>query len=188
MEQLIRISNLNDFIFCPASIYYHGLYDELNPSVYQEVDQMRGTFIHESIDKSKYSTSKDVLQGVEVYTDKYKIIGKIDIYDGQKKALIERKNKITTIYDGYIFQLYAQYFAMREQGYQINSLSLYSYSDNKSYPIKLPEDDEEMLLKFEKLMVDIATFDLECFRQINNEKCKRCIYSEICVSGGEMEC
>lgn len=185
MEQFIRISNLNDFIFCPASIYYHGLYEELDRSVYQEVDQMRGLLVHELIDKSKYSTSKHILQGLEIYTDKYKIIGKIDIYDGKKKVLIERKNKITTIYDGYIFQLYAQYFGMVELGYEINNLSLYSYSDNKSYPIKLPEDDEEMFSKFEKLMFDIATFNLEFFRQNNNDKCKRCIYSELCVSGRE---
>ena len=26
MEDLIIISNLNDFIFCPASIYFHKLY------------------------------------------------------------------------------------------------------------------------------------------------------------------
>jgi len=56
MEQLIKISNLNDFIFCPASIYYHGMYEELDRSVYQEIDQIRGTFVHESIDKSSYST------------------------------------------------------------------------------------------------------------------------------------
>ena len=26
MEDLILISNLNDFIFCPVSIYFHKLY------------------------------------------------------------------------------------------------------------------------------------------------------------------
>ena len=46
-----------------------------------------------------------MLQGIEVYSDIYRIIGKIDIYDRKKEALVERKNKITTIYDGYIFQL-----------------------------------------------------------------------------------
>lgn len=188
MEQLIKISNLNDFIFCPASIYYHGIYEELERSVYQEIDQIRGTFIHEAVDKSAYSTRKDILQGVEVYTDKYNIIGKIDIYDERKKHLVERKNRITTIYDGYVFQLYAQYFALIEQGYQVQRLSIYSYSDNKSYPVNLPEKDLDMVAKFESLISSIKTFDLTRFRQINQEKCKRCIYAPLCVNGGETEC
>lgn len=188
MEQLIKISNLNDFIFCPASIYYHGMYEELDRSVYQEIDQIRGTFVHESIDKSSYSTRKDILQGIEVYTNQYKIIGKIDIFDEKRKLLVERKNKITTIYDGYIFQLYAQYFGMIEQGYIVQSLNLYSYSDNKSYPVKLPEQDLDMFAKFENLITNITTFDLTKFRQSNKEKCKKCIYAPLCVNGGETEC
>lgn len=188
MEQLIRISNLNDFIFCPASIYYHGMYEDLDCSVYQEIDQLQGTYVHESIDKSKYSTRKDIMQGIEVYTDRYKIIGKIDIYDKSKKLLIERKNKITTIYDGYVFQLYAQYFGMTEQGMDVQHLKLYSYSDNKSYPIQLPEDNRGMFDKFNTLVNNIAHFDLNKFRQTNQEKCKRCIYAPLCINGGELLC
>lgn len=186
MEQLLRISNLNDFIFCPASIYYHGMYEELDRSVYQEIDQIRGTFIHEAIDKSRYSTRKDVLQGIEVFTEKYQIIGKIDIFDEKTKTLIERKNKITTIYDGYIFQLYAQYFGMLEQGFSVQHLKLYSHSDNKGYPIKLPDDDAEMFRKFNNLIDDITNFNLVNFRQKNKEKCNRCIYAPLCVNGGEI--
>ncbi len=188
MEQPIKISYLNDFIFCPASIYYHGLYEELDTSVFQEIDQIRGKFIHEKIDHAAYSTRKEMLQGIEVYSDKYRIIGKIDIYDGANKTLTERKNKITTIYDGYIFQLYAQYFALKEQGYDIQKLRLYSYSDNKMYPITLPEDDHEMLAKFETLITNITGFDLQGFYQNNIEKCERCIYSPLCVNGGERLC
>ncbi|MDL2311038.1 type V CRISPR-associated protein Cas4 [Peptostreptococcaceae bacterium OttesenSCG-928-C18] len=188
MEPILKISNLNDFIFCPASIYYHGMYEELERSVYQEIDQIRGSFVHETIDKSLYSTSKEILQGIEVYTDKYKIIGKIDLYDIKKETLVERKNKITTIYDGYIFQLYAQYFAMSELGYDIKELKLYSYSDNKSYTAKLPKEDTHMFEKFEKLLNDIKNFKLENFKQTNLEKCKRCIYIHLCVNGGEKVC
>lgn len=186
MEQLIRISNLNDFIFCPASIYYHGMYEELDRSVYQEIDQIRGTFVHESVDKSTYSTRKDILQGIEVFSERYQIIGKIDIFDKKTSTLTERKNKITTIYDGYVFQLYAQYFCMIEQGFTVKYLKLYSYSDNKSYSIKLPEDDFEMFRKFNNLISNIANFDLINFRQENREKCNRCIYAPLCVNGGEI--
>lgn len=188
MEQPIKISNLNDFVFCSASIYYHGLYEDLEKSIYQEIDQLRGTMTHGKIDLGEYSTEKGTLQGIEVYSRKYDIIGKIDIYYGNKELLVERKYKIITIYDGYVYQLYAQYFGMVEQGYKIKELKLYSYSDNKSYPIKLPEDDPEMLEKFKRIILDIKTFDLSSFRQSNKDKCRRCIYSQLCVSGGETIC
>lgn len=185
MEQLIRISNLNDFIFCPASIYYHGMYEELDRSVFQDIDQIRGSFVHESVDKSKYSTRKDVLQGIDVYCSKYNLVGKIDIYDKKNKTLVERKNRIVKIYDGYIFQLYAQYFAMVEQGFEISKLSIYSFCDNKSYEIKLPSENRSMLSKFESLIYSINNFDLSKFHQSNIEKCNKCIYAPLCVSGGE---
>lgn len=186
MEQPIKISNLNDFIFCPASIYYHSIYEELDTSVYKEIDQIRGSFVHESIDKSNYSSKKNILQGSEVYTEKYNIIGKIDIYDENKKCLTERKYKITTIYDGYIFQLYAQYFGLIEQGYKVEKLNLYSYSDNKTYSVKLPTNDLEMFAKFENLISNIKNFNLEKFKQENIGKCKKCIYSPLCVNGDEI--
>lgn len=188
MEQPIKISNLNDFIFCPASIYYHGIYDELDNSVFQGIDQIRGKYVHEKTDNSEYSTRKDVLQGIEVYTSEYNIIGKIDIYDGAKRTLIERKYKIVTIYDGYVFQLFAQYFALKEQGFEIKKIKLYSFSDNKTYPVKLPEENPVMFIKFQNLHKNINNFDLSKFRQENIEKCKRCIYAPICVNGGENLC
>ncbi|MDR0880122.1 MAG: type V CRISPR-associated protein Cas4 [Clostridioides sp.] len=185
MEMILKISNLNDFIFCPASIYYHGMYEDVERNVYQEKAQLAGTFAHKTVDKGKYSTRKDILQGIEVYSERYKIQGKIDIYEGNTKTLIERKNKITTIYDGYIFQIYAQYYGMTEMGYEIEKLKIYSFSDNKTYPIKLPDDDLEMKKKFENLFEAINTFELSEFRQNNIEKCKRCIYAPLCVQGGE---
>ena len=188
MEQLIRISNLNDFIFCPASIYYHGMYEELDRSVFQEIDQIRGTASHEKVDKSKYSTRKDILQGVDVYSSTYHLVGKIDIFDSSKHTLVERKHKITTIYDGYVFQLYAQYFALTDQGYQVNFLQLYSFTDNKTYPVKLPQDDSEMLQKFESLIQNITDFKLRGFYHENKGKCQRCIYAPLCINGGERVC
>lgn len=35
MENPINITMLNDFIFCPLSIYYHNLYDDMETSLYQ---------------------------------------------------------------------------------------------------------------------------------------------------------
>lgn len=50
-------------------------------------------------------------------------------------------------------------------GYEIRKLSLYSVSDNKKYNVKLPKEDLEMNIKFEKLIKDIHEFDIEDFKQ-----------------------
>ena len=60
------------------------------------------------------------------------------IYLMLTKTLIERKKKITTIYDGYVFQLYAQYYCLIEMGYLVEKIQFYSFDSNKTYPIKLP--------------------------------------------------
>ena len=56
MDDLIIISNLNDFIFCPASIYFHKLYGSEDTIMYQSKAQLDGTKAHEKIDK--FNTKK----------------------------------------------------------------------------------------------------------------------------------
>ena len=97
---------------------------------------------------------------MEVYSDKYRLYGKIDIYDADKKILTERKKHVTRIYDGYVFQLYAQYYAMLEMGYEIKGLEIRSLDDNRRYIVKLPDEDKLMKNKFECLVNTMRTFDL----------------------------
>lgn len=47
-ENPIAISNLNDFIFCPVSIYFHLLDYETEKLTYQNGSQINGT-----VDKTK---------------------------------------------------------------------------------------------------------------------------------------
>lgn len=47
MDDIIIISNLNDFIFCPASIYFHKLYGSEDVLMYQSSYQIDGTKAHE---------------------------------------------------------------------------------------------------------------------------------------------
>ena len=120
------------------------------------------------------------VQGLEVFSEKYKIGGKIDIYDLRNSLLTERKKKIKVIYDGYVFQLYAQYFCLTEMGYNIEKIMLYSMDDNKSYPIEKPEDDGEMFEKFESLISEMTSFSLGDKFETNINKCRHCIYNTIC--------
>ncbi len=180
MEEIILISYLNDFIFCPASIYFHKLYGSLERILYQKNYQINGTAAHKSIDTKSYSTRLDILQGIDVYTEKYGILGKIDVFDIKKGILMERKNKITEIYDGYVFQVYAQYYGLKEMGYSVKRICLHSLKDNKTYEIELPEQNIKMKYKFIKLIKDIHTFSFEEFRQTNKKKCEKCIYEPSC--------
>lgn len=109
-------------------------------------------------------------------------MGKIDTYDIKTAKLIERKKRIVKVYDGYIYQLYGQYFALREMGYQVKNIALYSLDDNKSHPVSLPEEDEDHFVGFRRVINEIRTFTLSGFTQTNIEKCRHCIYEPLCDS------
>lgn len=181
MEAYIPISFLNDFIFCPRSIYFHQLYGSYNTQLYQQKPQVAGKVAHASIDEKTYSTRKNILQSVEIYSERYKLCGKIDLFDVDSGKLSERKREIKTIYDGYVFQVYAQYHALTEMGYTVNSIVLYDITHNKNHPIPLPHENHEMQQKFEKLIDDLNSFDMNKGDFVANEqKCKNCIYSNLC--------
>jgi CRISPR-associated protein Cas4 len=82
--------------------------------MYHTTDQIAGTIAHTSIDTGRYSTRKDILQGMSVYSDRLGIAGKIDIYDKRTGILTERKRKIHKIYDGYLWQIYGQYWYLAD--------------------------------------------------------------------------
>lgn len=145
MDSYIRISTINDFLYSPKSLYLHGIYESLSQDVYHETPQTVGKMHHECIDKGTYSTAKRFIQGMSVYSEKYNLGGKIDIYDCEKKMLIERKTRIKDgrIHTGQRYQLYAQMYAMREMGYPVEHLRIHSLEDNKRYIVPLPSFQEE---------------------------------------------
>lgn len=180
MEPYIQISKINDFVFCPKSIYLHGIYEGFSKKTYHDSPQNIGKIKHQNIEEGKYSTAKKFLQGLEIYSEKYNIAGKIDLYDSDKKELIERKTKIQKIYEGYKYQIYAQYFCMIEIGFEIKKLFFQSLTDNKRYEIPLPNEEETK--KFEEIINRIKNFDF--FKDkitVNKVKCDRCIYNNLCV-------
>mgnify|MGYP004697096715 CR=1 FL=1 len=65
---------LNDFIFCPASIYFHNLYGTVSSVSFQDVSQINGSSAHRRLDSGKYSTRKTPLSGISVYSEKYNLI------------------------------------------------------------------------------------------------------------------
>ena len=173
----IQISKINDFLFCPHSLYFHGVYENFDKGHYKAQPQIAGTIAHKTVDTNKFSSRKNILQGTEIFSEKYGIIGKIDIYDKNKKELIERKRVIKKVYDGYLFQLYAQKLCLEEMGYKVEKMKLYSMMDNKVYPINLSDEQVE---KFNNTLERMRCFDLTISKCLNNEKCDNCIYHELC--------
>lgn len=179
-ENPLSISNLNDFIFCPVSIYFHEQDRDTERMAYQDAAQLNGTAAHEKSDTAAYSAKKSMLQGISVYSEKLNLIGKIDTFDTEKGILTERKKRISTVYDGYVFQLFGQYYALTEMGYKVRELRLYSMDDHKTFPVPSPEEAPDLQYKFHELLREIASFRFDLFSQSNPSKCARCIYEPIC--------
>lgn len=178
MDDLISISTLNDFIFCPYSIYLHNVYMGTDESLYHAVPQTRGRIVHERIDNKTYSTRKDDITSLPVYSEKLGIVGTIDLFRRDKKLLIERKYRLKQIFRGHYYQLWAQYFCMIEMGYAIEHLAFYELSTNRMIPVDLPkvQDYQELSDFIERFRqyrpeVDIVT---------NINKCMHCIYCNLC--------
>ncbi len=178
MENNIKISFLNDFIFCPRSIYFHNLYSSFDESLYHSSYQANGKNAHKNIDEKKYSSKKNILEGIDVYSEELNLFGKIDLLDLDTKTLIERKRQIKEIYQGYYLQVYAQYFCLVEMGFEIEKIKFHSLIDNKSYDVKIPSDEEKDELK--QIIKQILDFDLNLEFKQNINKCKMCIYKELC--------
>ena len=63
------------------------------------------------------------LQSLPVMSEEYGLMGKIDIYKGREQKLIERKYQLRNIYQGQIYQLWAQYLCMKEMGYDVRAIA-----------------------------------------------------------------
>ncbi len=178
MEEYILISTLNDFIFCPYSIYLHNVYKGGEEDLVYAVPQVQGKASHEAIDEKKYSSRKDEITGLSIYSNELGIMGKMDLYKGKEKQLIERKYQLNTIYQGQIYQLWGQYFCMKEMGYEIDKLAFYAISTNKTFPIDIPtEANKDELQNFIKRF---KQYDPTQPLQVNSNKCTHCIYCNLC--------
>lgn len=183
MENLLTITQLNDFIFCPRSLYYNGIFrNSTDTEFYHQTPQQVGLAAHRTIDDCHYSTRKDVLTGIMVYCEKYHMIGRIDVFETTTGILTERKYSVSAIYDGFKLQLYAQYFALTEMGYIVHKMRLYSKKDNKIYLIDLP--DKKEIDYFENVLKRMRQWSPELpFKEPNANKCKKCIYNTLCEYG-----
>lgn len=181
MENYIPISAINDFMFCPKSLYLHSVYYSFTTQIYHDTPQTIGKIKHENIDQGTYSTAKQFMQGLTVYSDRLRILGKIDVFDKENNYLIERKYRVKKIFDGYKYQLYAQMYCLEEIGLTVKKMFVHSLADNKRFEIVYPSCEEKK--RFESLVASIHQFIIsEDHLNINQNKCAHCIYYQLCDS------
>lgn len=176
MESYIQISKINDFLYSPQSLYLHSVYESFTEDVYHEEAQVVGKLNHENIDKGTYSSAKRYLQGMAVYSEKYNLGGKIDIYDQKTKTLIERKTRVSKVHLGMRFQLYAQMFALEEMGYEVKDLFIHSLRDNRRYSV--PPINPLILSEFEKVLKQMRDYDART-NDPNLYRCNLSIYRHL---------
>ena len=146
--------------------------------IYHASPQTKGKLSHATIDEKTASNKKDDLQSLPIIFLRLGIMGKIDIYRTKEKLLIERKYNLKTIYRGQLYQLWAQYFCMKEMGYEVEKLAFYEISTNKTTFVELPTKEDRAEL--EKLIEDFRNYDPEIEFLQNENKCKHCVYCNLC--------
>ena len=153
MDDYIPLSTLNDFIFCPYSIYLHSVYMETDGDLYKASPQTKGTLVHQGVDEKKGSTRKSDIMSLPIYCDELGISGKIDVYKQDNRLLIERKNNLKRIFRGQIYQLWGQYFCLKE----LEKQELVGFIE-----------------QFKRYNPASTTI------QVNPNKCIHCIYCNLC--------
>lgn len=151
---------------------------DTDEGLYHATPQTQGKIAHEPIDKKKSSNRRGDLLSLPIYSTRYKLMGKVDMYRQDEKLLTERKYQLKNIYQGQIYQLWAQYFCLIEMGYEVERIAFYEISTNKMIPIALPNERD---------ITDFAAF-IEKFHQFNPtdtlitnpNKCRHCIYCNLC--------
>lgn len=152
---------------------------EAAEDMYKASPQTKGTIAHQGVDEKTGSTHKSDIMSLPVYSDEFGISGKIDIYKQDRHLLIERKNNLKRIFRGQIYQLWGQYFCMREMGYEVDKLAFYEISTNKMIDVELPgEMGKQELIDF---IEQFKHYDPSATSiKVNPNKCIHCIYCNLC--------
>ena len=177
MNGLIPISYLNDFLFCPYSIYLHQVYRGTEEETVKALPQKSGTSAHARMEKRK-EEEPDVLLSLPVLSEDLGLWGVIDEYNSVAEELTEYKNKLTAVFPGQKMQAYAQYFCMMESGYPVKTIRLVELVSGNVFPISIPGKEE--LHGLEMLIARIRDWNPDEIVMVNTNKCRKCIYCPLC--------
>mgnify|MGYP003537953032 CR=1 FL=1 len=151
---------------------------ESDESQYHATPQTRGRIAHKTIEEKSTTNGKWDLVSISVCSSEFRIYGKIDLYRYSTKTLIEKKYQLKSIYRGQIYQSWAQYYCLCEMGIKVDKLSFYEISTNKMIPVSLPDvNGREEFITF---LSAIREYNPLTNINVNANKCRYCIYSNLC--------
>lgn len=150
----------------------------VDDSLFHAKPQTTGRIAHSSVDTKTYTTSKDVLQSIPIVSNKLGLIGKIDLFYKNDKLLVERKYQLKQIYQGQLYQIWAQYLCLLEMGYEVEYIEFFEISTKRRIPLALPSAyDIEMLCSHIEKYKHYNPADVI---PINPNKCVHCVYCNLC--------
>lgn len=146
---------------------------------YKATPQIKGKVAHKTTDEKTASNRADDILSLPVYSEEYGLMGKIDVYKRKEKKLIERKYQLKQIYQGQIYQLWAQMLCLQEMGYEVTSLAFYETSTNRMIPVEMPNEKDvdrfkNFICAFRSYNPGVTSFS------VNPNKCKHCVYCSLC--------
>lgn len=151
---------------------------EADESMYHATPQTKGRVAHATVDNKTASNRADDIISLPVYSEEYGLMGKIDVYKRKEKKLIERKYQLKQIFQGQLYQLWAQMLCLKEMGESVETLAFYETSTNKMIPVAMPTDQDIIL--FRNFIQRFRSFDPSSSFTINPNKCRHCIYCNLC--------
>ena len=101
-----------------------------------------------------------------------------DIFKVKEKMLIERKYQLKQIFQGQLYQLWAQMLCLKEMGYCVEKLAFYETSTKKMISVKMPSMDD--LSSFESFLSSYKDYEPMAPIFQNPNKCRHCIYCSLC--------
>ena len=177
MYGLLPISNLNDFLFCPYSIYLHSVYKGTEEEVCKAAMQKEGSYAHRKKEDDD-AHKKGVVTSLPVISEKLGIYGVTDAFDIENGILTEYKNRLTAVYPGQRIQIQAQCLCLKEMGYRVSEIRLTEISTGKILPVDLPDIDT--VKEIECLIRRIKQYNPDNDIEVNPNKCRKCIYCSLC--------
>ena len=152
---------------------------ESDEMIFHAEPQTIGRVSHDSIDHKTYSNRANDIMSLPVYSESFGLMGKIDLYKKKEHLLIERKYQLKQIFQGQIYQLWAQMFCMQEMGYTVDKLAFYEMSTNRMISVNIPSDSD--IQRFSIFIQQFRLFDpASTSFHINTNKCRHCIYCNLC--------
>ncbi len=144
MEPYITFTQIKDYLFSPMTTYLQNIYREFTDSCWKGEALVAGKQAHESIEDGRYSQRKGVLLGKTAYWSEMNVGGKIDVWLPEEGGLlVERKRLVDRVWDGDRAQLYAQYFALKEEGVPVRRLAVHSLATNRRFFLPVPGRKEK---------------------------------------------